>query len=613
MLNERGMIAMAEMAKGTTLGVEGAAAMAADMERFGVSVEGSRDMIQETVDMAGKMGVNSTKAIKELTKNLKVAQTFHFKGGINGMVEMANYAAKMKVDMAGVSGMADKVFRPEGAVEMAARLQTMGGAFARLGNPFELMFKARNDFGAFAKDVAEATSELAQFNSSSGEFEISGLQLDRLREIATITGIGADQLSEMAKQAAKFNKIESLIPGIMDEEDKELVSSLAQMGDDGEYYVRVDGTDLKLDQLNSTLIKNLRDEKSSLAKRAEQAQTFDDAFNNLVNQFKSVMLPFVESLNAYFVPALIDFQKKLIDGAWISDMKKFAADVGDIIVGIGKFASVIVDTLGIKGTLAAILGGTIFFNLAKWRILGMQLGMGFNTVARAGGGASPTGAASTTATSGRYRDPNTGRYAARPTPKVGGKFAAGSMGSMAAGAGLGIAGLGLDYARSGMDNPESGGGKALGVLSSAAKGAGMGMMFGPWGAAIGGVLGAAYGAYDEFIAKGETANQSVMSADDAVVKFNPQDKFVSMSDGMVASTSKGKIDDLVGGSKGGSVQKIEFGKLEITGTIKLEMPGSLPKEINLDNEPEFVRQLSTLIAQQARINSSGGKLSPNMY
>jgi hypothetical protein len=240
MLNERGMIAMAEMAKGTTLGVEGAAAMAADMERFGISVEGSRNMIQETVDMAAKMGVNSTKAIKELTKNLKVAQTFHFKGGVRGMVEMANYAAKMKVDMAGISGMADKVFRPEGAVEMAARLQTMGGAFARLGNPFELMFKARNDFGAFTKDVANATAELAQFNESTGEFEISGLQLDRLREISTITGIGADQLSTMAKEAAKFNRIESLIPGIVDNEDKELISSLAQMGTDGEYYVRVE-------------------------------------------------------------------------------------------------------------------------------------------------------------------------------------------------------------------------------------------------------------------------------------------------------------------------------------------------------------------------------------
>jgi hypothetical protein len=387
MMTELGMRAMAEMAKGTTLGVEGAASMAADMERFGVSVEGSRDLVQETVDIAAKMGVNSTKAIKELTKNLKVAQTFHFKGGIRGMAEMASYAAKMKVDLAGLTGMADKVFRPEGAVEMSARLQTMGGAFARLGNPFELMFKARNDFAAFTKDIANATSELAQFNESSGEFEISGLQLDRLREIATITGIGADQLSEMAKAGAKFNRIKSLIPGTFNEEDQELISSLAEMKD-GQYKVRIDGQDLMLNEISQLQLETFKKQKSDLAERAKQAQTFDDAFNNLVNQFKSVMLPFVESLNAYFVPALIDFQKKLIDGAWISDMKKFAADVGDIIVGIGKFTSVIVDTLGIKGTLAAILGGTVIFNLAKWRILGMQLGMGFNTVARAGGGPS---------------------------------------------------------------------------------------------------------------------------------------------------------------------------------------------------------------------------------
>lgn len=609
MLNERGMIAMAEMAKGTTLGVEGAAAMAADMERFGISVEGSRNMIQETVDMAGKMGVNSTKAIKELTKNLKVAQTFHFKGGVRGMVEMANYATKMKVDMAGISGMADKVFRPEGAVEMAARLQTMGGAFARLGNPFELMFKARNDFGAFTKDVANATAELAQFNESTGEFEIGGLQLDRLREISTITGIGADQLSTMAIEAAKFNRIESLIPSLVDNEDKELISSLAQMGTDGEYYVRVEGKDLKLDQLNSTLIKNLKDEKSSLTERAKQAQTFDDAFNNLVNQFKSVMLPFVEALNIALVTPIANLQTLLKDENVLANLKSLAEKVGTLVGSIGKF--IIENPIT---SLVAALGGTLFFNAVKWYATGVQLGMGFNTVARAGGGPS-----------GQYGVPG-GQIgpANKPSPMsfgqkamgknvLGGKLAMGTMGSMGAGVGLGAAGLGLDYARSKMDNPKSGGGKALGVLSSAAKGAGMGMMFGPWGAAIGGVLGAAYGAYDEFIAKGESANQSVSSVDDAVIKFNPQDKVVSMSDGMVASTNKGKIDDLVGGSKGGSVQKIEFGKLEITGTIQLEIPGSLPKDIDLANEPEFVRKMSTLITQQLRINASGGKLSPSIY
>jgi hypothetical protein len=323
------------------------------------------------------------------------------------------------------------------------------------------------------------------------------------------------------------------------------------------------------------------------------------------------MLPFVESLNAYFVPALIDFQKKLIDGAWISDMKKFAADVGDIIVGIGKFTSVIVDTLGIKGTLAAILGGTVFFNLAKWRILGMQLGIGFNTVARAGGGPS-----------GQYGVP--GGQIGPPPPMtmtqkalggnvLGGKFAAGTVGSMAAGAGLGVAGLGLNYAG---DKLKESGNEGLGSLAkvagSAAQGAGVGMFLGPWGAAIGAVLGGAYGAYNEYIAKGEQVSNSV-NVDDAVVKFNPQDKVVSMSDGMVASTNKGKIDDLVGGGGAMKSQKIEFGKLEISGTIKLEMPGNLVSSIDLANEPEFVRKLSTLISQQTRINLSGGKLSPNPY
>ena len=610
MLNERGMIAMAEMAKGTTLGVEGAAAMAADMERFGISVEGSRNMIQETVDMAAKMGVNSTKAIKELTKNLKVAQTFHFKGGVRGMVEMANYAAKMKVDMAGISGMADKVFRPEGAVEMAARLQTMGGAFARLGNPFELMFKARNDFGAFTKDVANATAELAQFNESTGEFEISGLQLDRLREISTITGIGADQLSTMAKEAAKFNRIESLIPGIVDNEDKELISSLAQMGTDGEYYVRVDGTDLKLDQLNSTLINNLKNEKSSLAERAKQAQTFDDAFNNLVNQFKSVMLPFVESLNAYFVPALINFQKKLIDGAWISDMKKIAADVGDIIVGVGKFTSTIVDTLGIKGTLATILGVTGFLNAAKWYATGVQLGMGFNSVARAGiPGTGPlnTVTGSAARTGAGFMSNLKGAAGAKSV--IGGSALAGLMSG------------GFEFfeqKEKGKSTGEAAGraalkgtGAGLGAYGGAALGASIGAMGGPASfitVPLGALIGAGIGAYGG----GKLADLDTYGVDDAVIKFNPQDKVVSMSDGMVASTNKGKIDDLVGGSRGGSVQKIEFGKLEITGTIQLEIPGSLPKDIDLANEPEFVRKMSTLITQELRINALGGKLSPNM-
>jgi hypothetical protein len=606
MLSEAGYEAMAQMAKGTTLGMQGAAQMAGDMERFGLSVESSRDAIQKTVDIAHSMGVNAEKAIKGLGKNLKIANTYHFKGGVKGMAEMAVYAEKMKVDMGSIASMAGKVFRPEGAVEMAAQLQTMGGSFARLGNPFELMFKARNDFGAFTKDVAAATAELAQFNEGSGEFEISGLQLDRLREIAKITGIGEEQLSEMAKAAAKFNQIESLIPGVFtDEADKQLISSLAQMGKDGEYFVHINGDDLKLNELSSTILDTYKKEKESLDARAQQAQTFDDAFNNLVNQFKTVMLPFVESLNSYFVPALRDFQKKLVDENWIGKMKEIAEDVGNFIVGIGKVTTAIIDTLGIGGTLATILGGTVFFNAAKWYAQGVQLGMGFNSVANAGG-MGDSFLDKTLLGKGTK-----GKMARKLLPKVGKtgtKLAIGGAKLASGAAGLG-AGLLGDYLG-------GKGSEAMGLQDTA---------IGDMGSVAGGLIGGAIGqtlipipgvgfAIGSLAgsALGKMGGDAISTnfVDDAIIKFNPQDKIVSMDDGLVASTSKGKIDELVQG-RGTKKQKIEFGKLDIGGKITLEMPGATTMDIDLTREPEFVRKLSTMIQEQLRTNLAGGKLSPN--
>ena len=76
--------------------------------------------------------------------------------------------------MEGIAGLAEKVMRPEGAVETAALLTTMGGEFAKLGDPFQLMFKARNDFASFSKDIGKATSEFVEYNKQTGAFEIKG-------------------------------------------------------------------------------------------------------------------------------------------------------------------------------------------------------------------------------------------------------------------------------------------------------------------------------------------------------------------------------------------------------------------------------------------------------
>lgn len=609
-LSEQELISISEMGKGTGIGVSNMNEMVVSLDKFGVGINKARDINEDIMNSASKMGVNSTLAVKNLTKNLSLAQKFNFKAGVKGMADMALSASKVNVDVNSFASAAEKSFRIEGAVEMAAQLQTMGGEFAKLGDPFALMFKARNDFGGFVKDIMKASGELSTFNAESGAFEISGMQLDRIRELSQMLGISVEELSNMGREQEKFNQIKSITPSAFDDEDKELISSLGKYNaDTHEWVVRLDGKDTLIKDLNVDRVKMLKNEQMTLKQRAIEAQTFDDAFTNLVNNFKTTLLPFVDSLNKYLVQPIADLQNRFDKEGYFDKMKDLAKIAGDIIGSIGKF---IVEFP--KISVGIYLGVKALFGVAQWIANGISLAKGFNMYASAGGTGGGGGAYGVKG--GQIGPAPKMSFADKAMGKnvLGGKLAMGTMGSVGAGVGLGLAGMGLDYGRSKMDNPESGGGKALGVLSSAAKGAGMGVMFGPWGAAIGGVLGAAYGAYDEFIAKGEAANESVstkMNVDDAVIKFNDNDKFANIDNHLIASTDKGKIDNIVKTSKEKTVIEhlISFGNFNINGNIKINSNGGM-QSIDLSKDPFFIKEITKLIQEEIRMNIGGGKLSP---
>lgn len=95
---------------------------------------------------------------------------------------------------------------------------------------------------------------------------------------------------------------------------------------------------------------------------------------------------------------------------------------------------------------------------------------------------------------------------------------AASMRNMGIGMGLGIAGMGLNMAASGM---EAGGARtAVGTLGGAATGAGMGMMFGPWGALIGGVAGGLFGLIGELKASREKEEAEKAAKEERERKLN---------------------------------------------------------------------------------------------
>lgn len=666
-LNEEGLVAIGEIAAGTHLGAEGASSMVSQMDRFGVSAIGTKDIIEETVKIAAKMGVNSEKAIKSLQVNLKLSQRFNFKGGVKGLTTMSNEAARLKIDMEGISGLAEKVFRPEGAVEMAAQLAVMGGEFAKLGDYNTLMYKARNDFGGFAKDIASATIEFIDFNKQTGESTLKGgLAADRMREIAKITGIQVEELQKMATEQMRIKTYGAMVsPSVTSKEDREMIASIAKIKD-GEATVYINNEDVSLKDLNDAQVTLYKQEQKSLKERAEASQTFDDVFQNFIKTLKSTLLPIVQGLKKNLGEPI----QKLIDewraAGLYEKMEKFTKGAIDVITWGGKWVVKLADLLGAGGTLAAIIGGSLLVKASTWILNGRMLRLGFNS---AGGGIGTPGTGGNGVGVPGKNGGLSKMQKARNIKnhgKIGGgiknmsKGMKGGIGGM----GLGLAGMGLGMANDNEVFGEEGstGHKVAGIGASALQWGGTGAMIGSIipgvGTAVGGAIGAIGGAIAGMVEEGvfdkkQTSYSNIKpNVNDGVIKFNGNDKFMDVDENtMIAGTSVNGNKDLaksinnnsikhtgnertidlnsidnivskltknnsnsVNASKNSSsTSKMVHSFDEIKININFNSDSTWLNKVGEDisKDRRFIRDISVKIQEEIRMAIGGGKLNPN--
>ena len=158
-------------------------------------------------------------------------------------------------------------------------------------------------------------------------------------------------------------------------------------------------------------------------------------------------------------------------------------------------------------------------------------------------------------------------------------------------------------------DPDSGLGKGLGIGSSALSGASMGMMFGPWGALIGGLLGAGYGAFKEFSTK--DSGGAISKYDDVIMRSGQAPVAINPADDIMAVKKDGPVDKALdtGGSKGGGTMNHTFAPITISGSLELTGDGVSG---NLDmSDPIFMRDLSRVIQEEVRKAMGGGKSNPN--
>lgn len=291
------LVSLVQIAKGTGLQNTETAKLVGTMQNFGLSVETSKDLIEDSINSTAKLGLSSSGVLKKLIANIDKLNNYRFDKGVKGIEEMAKASEKFRFSMEGVFSAAEKFRTLEGLLEAGATLRVLGGEFAKM-DEFKLSFLARNKPQEFAVEMAKLTKGMATFNKTTGEFDVSDVDYDRLRVVAEATGREVGDLVQQAKTFNQINFAKGQIFANIKDSDKEMIASLAKFKPGSTIgTIQIGDKNVKLSELTKDQIELLRNEQKTLKQRAEESQNFDESFKNTVMQVKSTLLPLLTLVN----------------------------------------------------------------------------------------------------------------------------------------------------------------------------------------------------------------------------------------------------------------------------------------------------------------------------
>jgi hypothetical protein len=245
--------ALREMGAAAQVSKVNAGELAKEFKGVGMSLYDVGDRMAEVANYAKSVGVNVGAVSKSVVDNLYKMNLYNFDNGVKGLAKMAANAASMGVTMEHVQTVTDKVFNPEGAIEMAAGLQRLGVSSSALLDPLKAMDLSMNDPEQLQKEIGNIAKEFSSFNKETGKFEIMPGSKRRLMEVAKEMGIPAKELANMSIKASEFDMKMSKIkfPSLAaSEEDKTLIANMSQMKG-GEAFVQIkNDTTGKMDEIN---------------------------------------------------------------------------------------------------------------------------------------------------------------------------------------------------------------------------------------------------------------------------------------------------------------------------------------------------------------------------
>ena len=231
----------------------------------GIQFGNIQENLEGSVNYVRSIGMNTQEIFEDVVRNSEMMNRYNFEGGVMGLTKMAAQSAMLRVNMSATASLAEKVFDPEGAIEVASAMQRLGVNMGMLSDPFALMDASINDPAGLQKSIADVAARFTVFDEKSKSFKIDPGGIRQLREIANATGVSYENLTKMGLAAANSGEIMKQLSfaGSLSEEDKMYVANLAQAGEGGEYVIKVKDeqgkedfkklSELSEDQLKATI------------------------------------------------------------------------------------------------------------------------------------------------------------------------------------------------------------------------------------------------------------------------------------------------------------------------------------------------------------------------
>ena len=260
-----------------------AAELANNTEIFNMGVSDTVDLMGEMSKQVNKIGLDGRKYLKDMVKNLKMAQKYDFKDGVKGMMKMAKWAQNTRFNMDNLPNMIEDIQKGglEGIITKAAKLQVLGGRFAMGADPIAMAFEAYNDPAALAKRFNSMTMGMGRFNKETGEVTFNGMEMDQMRALAENSDQSIDDIKKQARYNVKKDKVEGFIKDskLSQEQRMDLVNKAYYQ--DGQWKVNdITGNAVNLSEVNSSNINNIQADtyEGKMEQGMEQIVSFTKLF-----------------------------------------------------------------------------------------------------------------------------------------------------------------------------------------------------------------------------------------------------------------------------------------------------------------------------------------------